>query len=95
MRVSHSIVSLLIFIAYPLTSYRASLYIYIDWSNAHTTDGETCLHLAAIPGSNGITKVLLEAGADPNARTTFDKVNLILCLYCGVLFFPKAHLFLL
>jgi ankyrin repeat protein len=49
--------------------------MYVEWANAHTADGETCLHLAAIPGSNAVTKLLLEAGADPNVRTTFDKVR--------------------
>jgi ankyrin repeat protein len=43
-----------------------------DWNNAHTPEGETCLHLAAIPGSESVTKLLLESGADPNVRTTFE-----------------------
>lgn len=28
--------------------------------------------MAAIPGSDKVTKLLLESGADPNVRTTFD-----------------------
>eukprot|EP00978_Attheya_sp_CCMP212_P041209 scaffold233258_cov55-Attheya_sp.AAC.2 len=42
-----------------------------EWANTRTQDGETCLHLAAIPGSEALTKILLEAGADPNVRSTF------------------------
>jgi len=43
-----------------------------DWAKATTDDGESCLHLAAIPGSSELTKLLLDAGADPNARSTFE-----------------------
>lgn len=39
--------------------------------NKSTSDGESCLHLAAIPGSDEITKLLLDLGADPNVRSTF------------------------
>mmetsp|Transcript_26109 Transcript_26109/g.52924 ORF Transcript_26109/g.52924 Transcript_26109/m.52924 type:complete len:235 (-) Transcript_26109:1817-2521(-) len=42
-------------------------------ANRATGDGETCLHLASIDNSIEITKLLLEAGADPNVRTTYDK----------------------
>lgn len=52
-----------------LLTYPVSI---IDWNNAHTPEGETCLHLAAIPGSESVTKLLLESGADPNVRTTFE-----------------------
>lgn len=51
---------------------KAFLKEHPDWSNACTPEGESCLHLAAIPGSAEVTKLLLESGADPNARTTFD-----------------------
>lgn len=49
-----------------------SHFVSPDWKNARTPEGETCLHLAAIPGSDTVTKLLLDAGADPNLRTTFD-----------------------
>eukprot|EP00592_Proboscia_alata_P003169 CAMPEP_0194374882 /NCGR_PEP_ID=MMETSP0174-20130528/23354_1 /TAXON_ID=216777 /ORGANISM="Proboscia alata, Strain PI-D3" /LENGTH=176 /DNA_ID=CAMNT_0039154747 /DNA_START=150 /DNA_END=680 /DNA_ORIENTATION=- len=42
-------------------------------ANTKTKDGETCLHLAAIPGSVSLTRFLLEKGADPNARSTFSE----------------------
>mmetsp|Transcript_19572 Transcript_19572/g.26871 ORF Transcript_19572/g.26871 Transcript_19572/m.26871 type:complete len:224 (-) Transcript_19572:153-824(-) len=42
-------------------------------ANAHTTDGESCLHLVSISGSVEVAKILLEAGADPNYRTTWEK----------------------
>ena len=35
------------------------------WSNARTPDGESCLHLASLGGSNKVTKLLMEYGADP------------------------------
>ena len=35
--------------------------------------GETCLHLAGIPGSATITAELIQRGADPNVRSTFYK----------------------
>lgn len=39
---------------------------------AATNEGETGLHLVAISGKAGIARALLDAGANPNARTTFD-----------------------
>jgi len=45
-----------------------------DPSLAHTTtkDGEHCLHLCALSGNADIVKLLLDVGADPDVRTTFD-----------------------
>lgn len=48
------------------------LLLHADWKDATTPEGESCLHLAAIPGSEAVTKLLLEAGANPNVRTTFQ-----------------------
>ena len=42
------------------------------WSNARTPDGESCLHLASLGGSNKVTKLLMEYGADPNIRSTYE-----------------------
>jgi len=53
-------------------TYLPSFILYLDWLNACTPEGESCLHLAAIPGSESVTMLLLDAGADPNVRTTFD-----------------------
>ncbi|KAG7373155.1 ankyrin repeat domain protein [Nitzschia inconspicua] len=44
-----------------------------DWVHARTENGETPLHLTGIYGHDQITKLLLEHGADPNARSTFEK----------------------
>ena len=44
-----------------------------NWANAFTTNGETCLHLTGIYGHSSITKILLEEGADPNIRSTYEK----------------------
>mmetsp|Transcript_15884 Transcript_15884/g.23307 ORF Transcript_15884/g.23307 Transcript_15884/m.23307 type:complete len:203 (-) Transcript_15884:444-1052(-) len=43
-----------------------------ELATAITKDGETGLHLAAISSNFEISKLLLEHGADPNARTTHE-----------------------
>jgi ankyrin repeat protein len=44
-----------------------------SWANAYTENGETCLHLTGIFGHSAVTKILLNKGADPNIRSTFEK----------------------
>mmetsp|Transcript_4972 Transcript_4972/g.12769 ORF Transcript_4972/g.12769 Transcript_4972/m.12769 type:complete len:214 (-) Transcript_4972:724-1365(-) len=44
-----------------------------EWVNAYTTNGESCLHLTGIFGHADVTKILLEKGADPNIRSTYEK----------------------
>mmetsp|Transcript_7777 Transcript_7777/g.22888 ORF Transcript_7777/g.22888 Transcript_7777/m.22888 type:complete len:178 (-) Transcript_7777:304-837(-) len=44
----------------------------IGLAKAATKEGETGLHLVAISGKAGIARALLDAGASPNVRTTFD-----------------------
>lgn len=47
-----------------------------DLANLKTNEGETCLHLCSIDTTGQavhIAKALLEAGADPNVRTTFEQ----------------------
>ncbi len=44
-----------------------------EWVNAYTQNGETCLHLTGIYGYSKVTKILLDKGADPNIRSTYDK----------------------
>lgn len=46
-----------------------------DPALVHTTtrDGEHCLHLSALSGNADIVKLLLEKGADPDIRSTYDK----------------------
>lgn len=47
-----------------------------DLANLKTKEGETCLHLCSIDTTGQavhIAKALLEAGADPNVRTTFEQ----------------------
>lgn len=43
-----------------------------DWINGRSEQGEACLHVAGIYGKPDVTKILLEAGADPNVRSTFE-----------------------
>jgi len=47
----------------------------IGLAKAATKEGETGLHLVAISGKAGIARALLDAGASPNVRTTFDGVS--------------------
>ena len=44
-----------------------------NWVNAYTENGETCLHLTGIFGHSDVTKTLLEKGAEPNIRSTYEK----------------------
>ena len=48
---------------------------FIALAKSTTEDGETCLHLTAISSSVEISKMVLEKGADPNARSTAAKVK--------------------
>ena len=41
--------------------------------HATTKDGEHCLHLCAISGNSEIVRLLLEQGADPDIRSTWDQ----------------------
>ena len=50
-----------------------SLKEHPDWANAYTQNGETCLHLTGIYGHSEVTKILLNKGADPNIRSTYEK----------------------
>lgn len=43
------------------------------WIHSRTEAGETCLHLTGIYGNTAITELLLQNGADPNIRTSFEK----------------------
>ena len=44
-----------------------------DWINGRTGNGETCLHLTGIYGHSDVTTLLLQKGADPNSRSTYEK----------------------
>lgn len=50
-----------------------SLTEHPDWMAARTAHGETCLHLTGIYGKAGVTALLLQRGADPNVRSTYEK----------------------
>mmetsp|Transcript_14662 Transcript_14662/g.25405 ORF Transcript_14662/g.25405 Transcript_14662/m.25405 type:complete len:233 (-) Transcript_14662:213-911(-) len=52
---------------------RKALEEHPQWVNARTENGETPLHLTGIYGHSEITKLLLQKGADPNARSTFEQ----------------------
>ena len=63
--------------------------------NMNETDqeGNSCLHLAAVQGSLDILSVLLQAGADVDAKNKVDKK---ICMYIYVrntLGNPKTHVF--
>jgi ankyrin repeat protein len=40
--------------------------------NARTDNGEACLHLTGIYGHSEVTRLLLQKGADPNIRSTYE-----------------------
>jgi len=42
------------------------------WKDGRSEQGETCLHVAGIFGRSQVTQRLLERGADPNVRSTFE-----------------------
>lgn len=45
-----------------------------DWIlHGRSEEGETCLHVAGIYGQPGVTRLMLEAGADPDVRSTFAR----------------------
>lgn len=52
----------------------AKMLLEKDSSLAHATtkNGEHCLHLTALSGSAEIAKLVLDAGADPDIRSTWD-----------------------
>ncbi len=50
-----------------------SLKEHPEWANAYTQNGETCLHLTGIYGADRVTMILLENGANPNLRSTYEK----------------------
>lgn len=43
-----------------------------DWLQIRSSHGETCLHTAGIYGASAVTLALLQAGADPNVRSTYE-----------------------
>jgi len=44
-----------------------------QWVNEPSDKGETCLHVAGIYGNTEATRLVLELGANPNIRSTFEK----------------------
>lgn len=51
---------------------QALLQEHPDWVNGRSEQGETCLHVAGIHGQPAISRLLLQAGANPNVRSTFE-----------------------
>lgn len=43
-----------------------------NWKNGRSPQGETCLHVASIYGQPAVTRLLLQAGANPNVRSKFE-----------------------
>lgn len=58
----------------PLALSTATALLLEDESLVHSTtrDGEHCLHLSALSGNVELVKLLLEKGADPNIRSTYE-----------------------
>ena len=52
---------------------RTSLEQHPSWVNSRTQQGESCLHLTGIYGHSQITRLLLDNGADPNVRSTYEE----------------------
>lgn len=52
---------------------RKDLTDFPTWANGRSPQGETCLHMASVMGQVDVIKTLLEFGADPNIRTTFER----------------------
>ena len=50
----------------------ALLQEHPEWVNGRSEQGETCLHVAGIYGQPAVSRLLLEKGADPNIRSTFE-----------------------
>ena len=51
---------------------QALLQEHPEWVNGRSEQGETCLHVAGIYGQPDISRLLLQAGANPNVRSTFE-----------------------
>jgi len=44
-----------------------------EYADGRSKQGESCLHVAGIMGQTAVTTTILEAGGDPNIRTTFEE----------------------
>jgi ankyrin repeat protein len=51
---------------------RTALEEHPDWLQIRSSHGETCLHVAGIYGAAAVTRAVLQAGADPNVRSTYE-----------------------
>lgn len=45
------------------------LNAFPGWATRQDNEGESCLHAAAMTGKSKVTRAVLKAGGDPNART--------------------------
>jgi ankyrin repeat protein len=52
---------------------RALLKEHPSWANGRSEQGESCLHVAGIGGQTDVTVIILQAGGDPNIRTSFKQ----------------------
>ena len=55
-----------------LASVEIVLEEHPDFVNRQSVNGEGCLHVAGIMGQTKVTQTALQAGADPNQRSTFE-----------------------
>jgi len=55
-----------------LDDLKSYLTEHPEWIHARTENGEACLHLTGIQGLSELTEYLLENGADPNIRSTYE-----------------------
>jgi ankyrin repeat protein len=55
-----------------LLAFSSICLFFKAWVNARTDNGESCLHLTGIYGHSQVTLLLLQKGADPNIRSTYE-----------------------
>lgn len=51
---------------------RKALQDHPNWLDKRSVKGESCLHVAGILGSVEVTELLLQQGANPNIRSTYE-----------------------
>jgi ankyrin repeat protein len=54
-----------------IDALKAMLAVHPSWVHRRSEQGESCLHVAGILGQQEVTSLVLNAGGDPNIRSTF------------------------
>jgi len=55
-----------------VAAVRTTIETHPTWVNQRSSKGETCLHVAGIRGAPAVTEAVLQAGGDPNIRSTYE-----------------------